>query len=204
MNNLITYTVKSRKIYPTGSILFTIISLIWLFIESLSKEGVETALAFTVGFGALALIEFFITWAKATKYSGFTYTLNENGIEKKKNAWRKQYNWNNMESFYSDYDIKYGNIIKWLPLSSFIISSHDKSILKFKEKEISDYWFGSDVRIQTNEDNHDEVVKYISKFIPYKRQDIKKVRIKFSVWILIISFSIIISLIIMASLYFKN
>lgn len=135
MNNSITYTVKPRKIYPTGSILFTVLSLIWLFIENLSDGGIETALALTLGFGMLSVIEFLLHWAKATKFEGFTYTLNEHGFEKKKNAWRKQYKWENVESFYSNYDIKYGNIIKWLPLSSFVISSHDKSILQFKEKK---------------------------------------------------------------------
>ena len=169
MNNSIVYTVKSRRVYPKGSMLFTAINLIWLFCSNITKNGTETALALTIGFGMLTLIEFFITWTKATKYSGFTYIFNENGFEKRKNVWNKKYKWDNIVSFYSDYDLQYGNILSWLPLSSIVISSHDKSILTFKEKTVSDFWFGSEVKIQTNENNHKEIVKYISRFIPYQK-----------------------------------
>jgi len=109
-----------------------------------------------------------------------------------------------MESFYSEYDIKYGDIIKWLPLSSFIISSHDKSTLKFKEKKVSDFLFGSDVRMQTNEDNHDEVIKYISQFIEYKKQSETKVKIKPAVWFLLIILSTIIAASIMTVMYINK
>lgn len=169
MNNPIIYTVKSRRVYPKGSMLFTAINLIWLFYSNITNNGIETALALTIGFGMLTLIEFFITWAKATKFADFTYTIDENGFEKKKNAWSKKYKWNNIVSFYSDYDLQYGNIISWLPLSSIAISSHDKSILTFKEKTISDFWFGSEVKIQTNGNSHEEILKYISQFIPYQK-----------------------------------
>jgi hypothetical protein len=68
-----------RRMFPIGSIVLLVINFIWI---GFTNDKI-TAIAFIIGFGMLALIEFLMNWYRANSHYGVQYILDNEGFTAK-------------------------------------------------------------------------------------------------------------------------
>lgn len=172
----ISYTYYRSDFMPIGSIILTIISLIWLVVEKSQDVGTLNALGFLVGFGFLAFFEFMFRWWKVTKFNGFTFSFNNHGVEISKGSWSKEYPWSNYTHFATVYKARFGKWVQFIPFLSMLIHETDKHLINLYRKE--EYrknreWEpftgnASEIpydRIATLSTNHEQIIEYIKKHL---------------------------------------
>ncbi|MDP2685060.1 MAG: hypothetical protein Q8P20_08570 [bacterium] len=173
----ISYKYYQSDFMPKGSIIFTIASLIWLFISQYKESGTNSALAFVVGFGFLSFFELMYRWWKVTKYNDFTFSYNNHGVVVSKHAWKKELIWSNYSGFSTLYKARFGKWINYIPIFSMLVHDSDQNLINlYRKKEYrktfkDDPFIGSDSeihydRIATLPNNHMQVINYIKQFLP--------------------------------------
>ncbi len=173
----ITYKYLRTDFVPISTIVLTVASLFWSLAENSRNGDVDTAIAFFIGFGFLALFEFYYRWWKVTKYNGFTFVFNNHGVTIRKGSWTKEYPWSNYKSFGTVYAARFGKWAQYIPLFNILIHSTDRELINLYRKEQFrtdrewDPFLGSAPdtfydRIPTLPSNHEQIVKYIEQYLP--------------------------------------
>jgi hypothetical protein len=161
----LTYTYFRFGVIPFTSIILTVISLVWMWLDSQREYNTETAMAFVIGFGMLAVFEYLVQVMKAYRFNGFTFSFDQNGVIISKGSWHKQYLWNHYDGFTTAYKARFGNFLRYVPLLSLLASESDQHTIRLiRKKEYATAATYDEIMTMTK--NNSEVINYISRFIP--------------------------------------
>lgn len=172
----ISYKYYRTNFMPIGSIIFTIISLIWLLIEKMITAGTDTAIGFFIGFGLLSFFEFMYRWWKVTYYNGFTFSFSNQGITMSKGSWKKELAWSYYKNFNTVYKAHHGKWVSYIPFLSIFVHKADQYLINlyYTKEHIAElvknplYDTSKEKpydRIPTLPENHDKVLNYIKQYI---------------------------------------
>jgi hypothetical protein len=176
----ITYKYLRTDFTPIGSLLLTIVSLIWMLVSKIQDEGPETAIAFFIGFGFLSFFEIMYQWWKVTKYNEFVFSFDAVGILISKDAWSKKLLWSNYNGFGTVYQARLGRWVRYIPLLSMLVHETDRNLINLyrtaeylNQEVVHDLFTGDSKkisydRIPTLPKNHEQVIAYIKKYLPEK------------------------------------
>lgn len=172
----ISYTYNKINVIPISSVIFTSLSLTWLFIAKIFDSGIVIAGVFFIGFGLLAAFEFMYRWLKQTKYNNFTFSFYHHGIYISRGEWSKEFVWNNYKSFSTVYKARFGKIVSYIPFLSMLVHKSDQYIINLYRsdqylqslKENPEEGKSHDIyydQITTLPKNHIQVINYIKKHL---------------------------------------
>lgn len=160
------YSVDVKyPIFPVGSTLYALGSLVWTLLAQLSDEGVEVALGFFIAFVVLDAFEFIRNWFNATYYNGSVFGFTEDGFERHLGTWSKAYRWSDFSSFSTVYEAHYGRYLSWIPFLSVFYAPFDRYTINlyFKAPRGSAY-----AQIRTRVDNLEQVLSYVRRHVSPK------------------------------------